>query len=255
MSQAAEVRLKFGRSRHHAAELEGVIRDYVGREPFTVYTEEDQASGDLVYRVKVKESPPTEMSLLLGDAIHNTRSALDYLAWQLVIAGGGTPGTGTQFPISESQAKFNRNFRENLRGSSQAAVAAVQALKPFSGGDERFWRLHRLDIADKHHLLVAVGAAHHSVNVSIDVPGMGAVVLGLKPADRAYPLQDGTEVFRVMQAARESAEQGTGGAQSFNFDVAFGEGVVVSGEPIIPTLSDLITGLESAVVPLFAFLT
>jgi hypothetical protein len=255
MSQAAEVRLKFGRSRDHIAELEGAIRAYIERRPFSVHPEEELSTGDLVYRVKVSESPPIELSLLLGDAIHNARSALDYLAWQLVIAGGGSPNKRTMFPIADSQEKFTGRYRADLRGSSPAAMAAVQALQPFSGGDERFWRLHQLDIEDKHHLLVTVGAALGSVNVSFGIPGMDPLVVSLNPADRAYPLQDGKEVFRAMKAARENAEQGMGGAHSFSFDVAFGEGVVVSGEPIIPTLPDLVAGIESAVAPLFAFLT
>ncbi len=41
---------------------------------------------------------------------------------------------------------------------------------------------------------------------------------------------------------------------SFTFDVAFGEGVIVRGEPIFPTLSELIEGVEKAVMPLFRFL-
>ncbi|MEU9631573.1 hypothetical protein AB0D89_32925 [Streptomyces luteogriseus] len=254
MSRAAGVRLKFERSRHHTAQLERAIHDYLEQQPFAVYETEEEETGDLVYRVKVRKTPPTELSLLLGDAIHNARAALDYLAWQLVIAGGGIPGTLTAFPISKSEKEFNKSYQAKLKGSSQEALAAVQALRPFSGGDERFWRLHGLDIEDKHHLLVAVGAAHRSVNVSFEVPGIEPVVLPLNPSDRAYPLRDGTEVFRVMRAARESAEQGVGGANSFDFEVAFGEAGIVSGEPIIPTLSDLITGVESAVAPLFALL-
>lgn len=262
MSQAAEeVRLKFERSRHHLAELQGGIKSYLVREPFNVHSEEDEATGDLVYLVEVREQPPVALSLPLGDAVHCARSALDYLAWQLVIAGGGTPNTTTMFPISETEDKFNTDYKRRLRGASALAMASVRALQPFGGGDDRFWRLHRLDIEDKHRLLVPVGAAHASVNVSFvfaDIDpafaGMNPVMLDLNPEDRQSPLQDGAEIYRVMRAARESASQGMGDAHSFNFDVAFGEGVIVSGAPIMPTLEDLIHGVESSVAPLFQFL-
>ncbi|GAA0611950.1 hypothetical protein [Streptomyces crystallinus] len=262
MSQAAdEVRLKFERSRCHLAELEDRIKSYLDREPFGVQPEEDETTGDLVYLVEVREPPPVALSLPLGDAVHCARSALDYLAWRLVIAGGGTPGINTMFPISETEKKFNGSFEGRLLGASASAVAAVQALRPFRGGDDRFWRLHRLDIEDKHRLLVPVGAAHTSVNVSFtfagmdpDFAGVDPVVVGLNPADRQYPLQNGAEVYRVMKAARQSAAQGIGASHSFTFDVAFGEGIIVSGEPIMPTLADLIRDVESAVVPLFQFL-
>ena len=40
-----------------------------------------------------------EWSLILGDLLHNLRSALDHLAWQLVVDGGGTPSQDTNFPV------------------------------------------------------------------------------------------------------------------------------------------------------------
>ncbi|MFD5633541.1 hypothetical protein ACFWJM_05260 [Streptomyces sp. NPDC127077] len=262
MSQAAdEVRLKFERSRRHLAELGNEIKSYLDREPFHVHSEEDEATGDLVFRVEVRESPPVALGLPLGDAIHSARSALDYLAWQLVVAGGGTPGVNTMFPISETETKFHGDYERRLQGASASAVVAVQALRPFGGGDDRFWRLHKLDIEDKHRLLIPVGAAHASVNVSFTFADMDPafadmdpVVLGLNPADRQYPLQDGAEIFRVMRGARESSNVGMGGAHSFTFDVAFGEGVIVSGEPIMPTLADLIQDIENSVSPLLKFL-
>ncbi|WP_141754335.1 hypothetical protein [Streptomyces agglomeratus] len=263
MSQAAdEVRLKFERSRHHLAELGNGINSYLDREPFHMHSEEDEATGDLVYLVEVRESPPVALSLPLGDAVHSARSALDYLAWQLVIAGGGTPNFQTMFPISETEAKFNGNYEWRLQGASASAVVAVQALRPFGGGDDRFWRLHSLDIEDKHRLLIPVGAAHERVNLSFTFTGMNPaftgmnpVVLGLNPVDRQYPLQDGAEVYRITKAARESADQGMGGPHSFDFDVVFGKGVIVCGEPIIPTLPNLIQDIESTVSPLFQFLS
>jgi hypothetical protein len=166
------------------------------------------------------------------------------------------------FPISGTEAKFNGDYVRRLRGASASAVMAVEALRPFGGGDDRFWRLHSLDIEDKHRLLIPAGAAHERVNVSFTLAdmdpaftGMDPVVLGLNPVDRQYPLQDGAEVYRITKAARESAEQGVGGTHSFDFDVVFGEGVIVSGEPIMPTLPNLIQDIENTVSPLFQFLS
>ena len=48
MSAAAEVRLKFERSRHHLAELDEAIAAYWQGEPFAVERAEDEATGDLV---------------------------------------------------------------------------------------------------------------------------------------------------------------------------------------------------------------
>ncbi len=59
---------------------------------------------------KVLKPPPTaELSLIIGDCIHNVRSALDNLAFELTLAYKGAPlpssvETSSQFPI---QAKKN----------------------------------------------------------------------------------------------------------------------------------------------------
>ncbi len=37
------------------------------------------------------------------------------------------------------------------------AIEAIDRLKPYKGGNEPFWKLHKLDCTDKHHLLLAVG--------------------------------------------------------------------------------------------------
>jgi hypothetical protein len=255
VSSAVEVRMKFERARHHIAQLEAEILDYFSRVPFESYGEDDLGTGDLVYRVRVHRAPPAHLSLPLGDAIHSARSALDYLARQLVIAGGGTPGVRTAFPIADDIAKFTRICRDSLQGAPPSAVTAVENLQPYRGGDDRFWRLHKLDVEDKHHLLIPVGAAHHSVNVSFGLPGMRSLVLGLLPADRMYPLESGAEIYRVKKAMRDTVPVGGGQAESFGFDVAFGEGTVVNGDPIFPTIIDLVDGIETAITPLFSHLT
>ncbi|MBF9071729.1 hypothetical protein [Streptacidiphilus fuscans] len=253
MDRAADVSLKFQRAHEHIAQLSEGITGFVATEPFAV--EESEEQGDLVYRVRVREAPPRELSLALGDAVHDARSALDYLAWQLVRAGGSTPCTSTYFPITRDEQTFMAKYRSDLRGATKEALDAVRQLRPFGGGDDRFWRLHKLDIADKHHLLLAVGAAHQSVSTSIAPPGWPGdpFTLPLVPADRQYPLTDGSEVFRVMAAAREPGAPS--GQPSFTFEIAFSDDTqVVKGEPILPTISDLITGIEETVVPLKEFL-
>ncbi len=37
---------------------------------------------------------------------------------------------------------------------AQAAIDAIDAAKPYEGGTDELWCLHKLDIADKHHALL-----------------------------------------------------------------------------------------------------
>ena len=50
---------------------------------------------------------------------------------------------------------------------------------PHKGGNDAFWRLHRLDANDKHRVLYVVGAAHNSVIVEIKLPS--GTVISIEP--------------------------------------------------------------------------
>ncbi|OFW57589.1 MAG: hypothetical protein A2133_03400 [Actinobacteria bacterium RBG_16_64_13] len=70
--------------------------------------------------------------------------------------------------------------------------------------------------------------------------------LALKPADRQFPLQDGDEIYRVLAAGRASHGNKY---PDFTFEIAFGEGEIVEGEPLIPTLAQFVGLIEGVVEP------
>src|SRR5919199_1097563 len=53
--------------------------------------ERDDGRSEYVFRFGRVPAVPPVLSAIIGDAIHNLRVSLDHLAWQLVIATGGTP--------------------------------------------------------------------------------------------------------------------------------------------------------------------
>lgn len=95
---AACVRAKLGRARMHLAELEKDARTYMPSEPFEVYEDARPDQGPLTYRVHVRAEPPEHLGLILGDALHNARTALDHVVCRLVEDGGGTVTQDTMFP-------------------------------------------------------------------------------------------------------------------------------------------------------------
>src|SRR5262249_28235966 len=120
----------------------------------------DPTTGDDLDRVRFLTPPPLRLSLLIGDGIHNLRSALDHLAWQLVVANHSTPNSETGFPISDLPKNFKSLLHQRLGAASSQAKAVCEGLQPYRGGKDALWRLHRLDIADKHRLLIPVALAH-----------------------------------------------------------------------------------------------
>jgi hypothetical protein len=104
-----------------------------------------------------------DWALMIGDAVHNLRSALDHLAWQLVIANGGGHAITTQFPIHASDTRKNPYTGqiearpcEVAGGIHPDALDIIKRVQPYNGGDEgdKLWRIHELDVIDKHRYLI-----------------------------------------------------------------------------------------------------
>lgn len=249
---------KFARAFSLVDDLEQQISDYLQAGPVET-TERNEPSGDLVVTARARVRPPAEWSLLVGDALHNARSALDHLAWQLVEMHGGSPDK-SRFPFKESPVGFGDELRNALPKVPSEIRQQVKALQPWRGGDDRLWLLHHLDILDKHRLLVPVVAASRGImlHFSAEWPGREAVHLDpieLLSEDRRSELDDGDEVYREKAAtAALDPESPVRTRTSVTFAVVFGAGSEVAGELVGPVVRDLVQHARDAVEPLVALL-
>jgi hypothetical protein len=242
MGRLDGAKFKLARASKHIEELDAAARAYLASAPFVVERTE-LPNGDLACRVRIRHHVPPEWSTVIGDAVHNLRSALDLLAWQLVEVGGATASQDTCFPVTRSGAQqFRQLLRRALRGAGPRVIRFVSRLKPFDGGNQALVRLHALDISDKHRLTLVVGAAHKHIvmNVKMAVPWQDVPVefppIALNPNNRQFPMQDGAEVFRICAAARKSDD-----LTQFNlvFELAFGSVDEVKGLPLVETLQSM----------------
>jgi hypothetical protein len=249
-------RIKIERAKKHIYELDAEIGAFLKRDPYRVFTEEEAETGDKVWRVQVSKQPPPRWSAIVGDAVHNLRSSLDLLVNQLVVAPA-KPTDETAFPIGWTVKDYEAKALRITKGVSDTAKDMIAALKPYKGGNNALWRLHRLDITDKHRLLVAVGAAHR--NIILPFPDMGQDMsqnpsLVLTPDDRQFPLKHKVEIFRVAKAARLEGDQDYDDLK-FTFQIALNEPGVIEGEPVLPALhelADLVNGIVAAFGPSLA---
>jgi hypothetical protein len=102
------IRLKIERAKKHIRDLDTAIQAFVLNKPYRLEVKPHpiaEIQHTTLYVAEIKPVPQ-EISLIVGDAIHNLRSALDHLAWQLVEAGGGTPDRNTYFPICDSAQQY-----------------------------------------------------------------------------------------------------------------------------------------------------
>jgi hypothetical protein len=253
------VRVKIERARKHLLEVGAEIRLFLQGKPYVIGTKRDPQTRRLIYYLVSVRDTPLGLAAMVGDVLQNLRSALDHLAYQLVLVGtaGVPPTRRVYFPIADDATKYKAEKPGRVKGMRQDAIDAMDALKPYKGGNDPLWRLHRLSIIDKHRLLITVGSAFSSVNVAPllerDFPGVAGKVtlppLWLKPADRLFPLKQGDELFADLPDTEVVDKVG------FAFDLAFGEPQVVEGEPLLRTLqgmADLVDKIVCSFRPLLA---
>lgn len=163
----AGVREKVQRSEKHIAEVKTEIDRFRGANPYSLMVDvEAQPAKPTVHVLKADPVPPI-ISIASGDAIHNLRSALDHIACVLVLANGNPITERTGFPIMDyppSSAEEKRSCRRKVQGMRQEAIDAIRSVNPYKAGDVTLWRLHSLDIIDKHKMLVAAFGSITAVN-------------------------------------------------------------------------------------------
>jgi len=146
--------LKAARGKEHLAELQAHVSRWLADVEVPGFTVEATDGGRThIVRVVGVPSVPVAWPLELGDALHNLRSALDFLAWQAVLANGGTPGKGTSSPVLRERKE--RSVTAALSGASPKLVE-VRTIQPYnrcrtaeSLRSDLLWTLHRLNIEDK----------------------------------------------------------------------------------------------------------
>ena len=254
-STVEQIQLKVARAKIHLRELEGISARFMNAKPYAVGTKRN-AEKRLVYFVsRIVEVPP-EIPVVAGDVLQNLRSALDHIAYRLVLSGAGSmPTQHVYFPIALDLQRYNEKKTRDLRGASPAVINAVDAVKPYRGGTDALWRLHKLNNIDKHRLLLTVGSAFHSFDVAAVMQkhfedlarSSGGIHVQLppfffSPSDRMFPLKSGTELFLDLPDAVPNDRI------QFRFDIALQESEAgVNGEPLIETLNDIVKAVEATV--------
>ena len=168
--------LKLARAREHLNELTALLNNWTHSGHHEVINEPDPVSGPDWFRVRVHTDPVpvVPFSLLIGDVLHNLRSALDHLAYALAEkhhAGRSLPDAiarESEFPIYRYDNPTA--FTKKTRGIHPEAQKIIAELQPYQRGSEcaldRLWMLHDLTTTDKHSLLLTGAVANVATGFS-----------------------------------------------------------------------------------------
>lgn len=206
------VRVKIERAKKHLGDLEAAIIESRGKHSYIVIRDVNKPVGGVSLGgppvTKVGEVPVDVISIA-GDVVHNLRSALDHLAYQLAVTGtpGKEPSRRVEFPIAKDATTYEAEKARKLEGIRPDTVKVIDALKPYKGGNDAIWRIHELDNIDKHRAHFSVG---HEYLLFGDWMPTGYLV-----RNAGSPHFDGTEGFDpdVQQNIQLEVEKALGDPQ------------------------------------------
>jgi len=225
-----DVREKLKWAKHHIGNVKASIKEFTDTQPYEVGVEQDTESGELFVHVLKADPIPPAIRLGCGDAIQTLRSTLDYLTCALVRANGKSPSSQVEFPIFEhliENAEDRKNFDRKVKGMRDEAREQILLMKPYQGGDNTLWRLHRLNRIDKHNMLVTALGNITAINGLPPIGdrwngnrwvGIPGIPLGIKVGDKFTP---------AVKVAR-----GAG----FFAEVVFDEPDIAEGYPVVLAL-------------------
>lgn len=146
-------RRKLRRAEEHIDALEKIVSGIVHSKHYKVAVVQDPATKKTSVRLDKPDSrtlPP--ITPLIGDAVHNLRSALDHVAFEVLVPAGISPSK-TTFPVANDVTILSKNSSYSTFQSIAPKVANVIGKHVLQSGP-RLCELHQLDINDKHRELV-----------------------------------------------------------------------------------------------------
>jgi hypothetical protein len=188
---------RLDRAQYHLTNLQSEIDAWVDEGPLQTWiqTEADDENPKKYLYCQVLRKPPSHLSLIIGDCLHNLRSALDNLAFELALEHTQGPMSkeieeASAFPIQHLQTKkSNKRFKDMTEGIDPKAKQAIADLQPYNRGakfaSDSLWQLNELSRRDKHRLppvasLVTIRSLTYFVPEGIETAEVNMMVTGFE---------------------------------------------------------------------------
>ncbi len=125
----------------HLLDLDERIHKYQDADPIKLLRLMDPQVGLMHVTAQVTREPPPELSILAGEVVHQLRSAVDHIAYGLVVAAGNEPTRNTSFPICPTRPSTLRVHG----GVSRQALMKVDDVQPYQREDPQAHPLYVLN--------------------------------------------------------------------------------------------------------------
>jgi hypothetical protein len=157
------VHLKLDRAETHIQMLRDETATFLKRhpEPLGIRTKKTAGRNKSVHYVLyavIREDPPPELAPIIGDVIHNLRSALEQLAHEL-----SGRKSASQFPIFTDECRFKVLAAPMIKGIKGKERTLIERVQPYIATNppraDPLAMINELSNLDKHRLPIPVVAA------------------------------------------------------------------------------------------------
>lgn len=205
--------------------------------PYMSTSQVDAESGEYALKYFANREIVTRFAVLCGDAIHNLRVALDFAWYELTSEDSPASEHNLRFPIYPTRKHLEEFIRSREKQQSVVRLSRklLDTIRPYKGGNaigDLIYALHRLDIRDKHQLLIPQVQVSHIWEVCAEGRTVG----------------EGTKVIYGPDIINTFGSKDKYEGQ-LSASIIFGEGAVpVEGKPVLQTIHGLETAVKIALM-------
>ena len=245
--------------------LDSDSRALFGTDSYRVVPAEiNHKTGQRVLRIQTSiDQLPPQWSVVVGEVIHDLRSALDQLVCALALLSDRARGETfcedekTSFPIllygprsrsrprSSSRPKWSSQRLRYLRRSLRTRIQGLQPYKRRDLGPKSpLWLLSEMNNADKHRYIQIVAARSRSMSMVVSRQTDNRLWVDALRFKLGVRLIDGTKVGEVDPYGQEDVEV----QRVIHPEIVFWEGCdAVKRQPVIRTLRTISDEVSRAV--------
>lgn len=205
---------KLARARFHMEVLNEEIASAARLDKHAITVEDDPNTSEYVFKVVGLQPSNPDWGYIAGDCIHNLRTVLDHLVYQLAVLAVGNGLTDDEarscmFPMHDNPDSFKSAAKRRIKLLRPGEQTRIAELQPFNAADPSLWppmpgyvpgiphgvplalgALETLDVIDKHRLVHATWRAAQWFRAEEPpIPLVGSTMF-------AGSLKDGDEVGR-----------------------------------------------------------
>ncbi|PBC39505.1 hypothetical protein CJ179_36410 [Rhodococcus sp. ACS1] len=178
MLELADAFKKITHAKRRHKELREVFLEWHQTDGIQLVITRDNTLAKYTWFIGIAKEPAQDLSVLAGEIFSTLRSALDYVTWQIYLAGGGgrdeKRAKGVYFPIVTDRDKWEKEVKNKVPTAWPAAIELLESVQPFMQPSElaqALPALHAMNNPDKHRelSLVAIG----NLTLSAITPDLG----------------------------------------------------------------------------------